>query len=103
MVGQKSKVLCKILNELFGQPNAIYLPVCFPYPGNPKHTIGVFLEYIVAEKKLKKKKVKEDFPGGPVIKHLPCNAGDVGLIPGWGTRIPHAVEQLSPCAPTTED
>lgn len=43
-VGQKSKVLWKTPNELFGQPNAIYLPVCFPYPGNPKHTIGVFLE-----------------------------------------------------------
>ena len=24
-----------------------------------------------------------DFPGGPVVKNLPCNAGDAGLIPGW--------------------
>ena len=25
-----------------------------------------------------------DFPGGPVVKNLPCNAGDTGLIPGAG-------------------
>ena len=24
------------------------------------------------------------FPGGPVVKNLPANAGDVGLIPGSG-------------------
>ena len=24
-----------------------------------------------------------DFSGGPVVKNLPCNAGDAGLIPGW--------------------
>ena len=30
------------------------------------------------------------FPGGPVVKNLPCNAGDLGLIPGWGTKTPHA-------------
>ena len=37
----------------------------------------------------------KDFPGGPVVKNLPCNAGDVGLIPGQGTEIPYATEQLS--------
>ena len=25
-----------------------------------------------------------DFPGGPGVKNLPCNAGDVGSIPSWG-------------------
>ena len=25
-----------------------------------------------------------DFPGGPVVKNLPANAGDVGAIPGMG-------------------
>ena len=25
-----------------------------------------------------------DFPGGPVVKNLPANAGDTGLIPGPG-------------------
>ena len=42
-----------------------------------------------------------DFPGGPVVKNLPSNAGDVGLIPGRGTKIPQAVGQLSPWATTT--
>ena len=31
-----------------------------------------------------------DFPGSPVVKTLPSNAGDVGSIPGWGDKIPHA-------------
>ena len=26
-----------------------------------------------------------DFPDGPVVKNLPCNAGDVDSIPGQGT------------------
>ena len=43
-----------------------------------------------------------DFPGGPVVKNLPSNTGDVGSISGWGTKIPHAAGQLSPCATTTE-
>ena len=45
---------------------------------------------------------KGDFPGGPLVKNLPYNAGDVGLIPGQGTEIPHAVGQLSPRDTTTE-
>ena len=34
-------------------------------------------------------------PCGPVVKNLPCNAGDMGLTPDWGTKIPHFSEQLS--------
>ena len=45
---------------------------------------------------------KGDFPDGPVVKNLPSNPGDEGLIPGWGTKIPQASEQLSPQATTTE-
>ena len=33
-----------------------------------------------------------------MVKNLPSNTGDVGLIPGWGTKIPYAGEQLSPHA-----
>ena len=44
----------------------------------------------------------QDFPGGPVVKYPPSNAGDAGLIPGWGTKIPHAAGQLSTHATTTE-
>ena len=36
-----------------------------------------------------------DFPGGPVVKNLPSTAGDVGLIPGQGTKILYAAGQLS--------
>ena len=37
-----------------------------------------------------------------MVKNLPCNAVDAGLIPGQGTKIPHAVGQLSPLAARTE-
>ena len=43
-----------------------------------------------------------DFPGGPVLKNPPSNAGDAGWIPGWGTKIPRASGQPSPRATTTE-
>ena len=43
-----------------------------------------------------------DFPGGPVVKNPPCNAGDVGSIPGQGTKIPHTAEQLSLSATARE-
>ena len=36
-----------------------------------------------------------DFPGGPVVKNPYGNARYVGSIPDGGTKIPHAVEQLS--------
>ena len=36
-----------------------------------------------------------DFLGDLVVKNPPSNAGDVGLIPGWGTKIAHARGQLS--------
>ena len=42
------------------------------------------------------------FPGGPAIKNLPWNPGEVGSIPGRRTKIPHVMEQLSPSAPNTE-
>ena len=32
--------------------------------------------------KKKKKRKPWDFPGCPVVKNLPSNAADVGLIPG---------------------
>ena len=38
------------------------------------------------------KSVSGDFLGGPVVKNLPCNAGDKSSIPDQGTKIPHAME-----------
>ena len=43
-----------------------------------------------------------DFPGGPVVKNSPLNARDAGSVPGWGTKTPHALEQLNPRATTRE-
>ena len=43
-----------------------------------------------------------DFPGGPVAKNLPSNAGHAGCIPGQGTKISHAVKQLNPRTTTRE-
>ena len=43
-----------------------------------------------------------DFPGGLVVKNPPSNAGDAGSIPGRGTKITHAVGQVSPHTTTTE-
>ena len=43
------------------------------------------------------KTLLEDFPGGLMVKNLPSNAGDVGSIPGQGTKIPHDTKQLSLC------
>ena len=39
---------------------------------------------------------------GPVVKSLPCNAGDMGSILDLGTKITHTLEQLSPHATATE-
>ena len=36
-----------------------------------------------------------DFRGGPVVKSAPSNALEAGPVPGWGTKVPHAVEHLS--------
>ena len=39
------------------------------------------------------KRFHREFPGGLSGKSLPCNAGDVSLIPGQGTKIPHSSGQ----------
>ena len=59
---------------------------------------GVWGEEFQAKKKkkiAKKNVAEEDFPGGPVVKNLSSNAGDVGLIPGWKTKIPPDTRQQS--------
>ena len=37
-----------------------------------------------------------------MVKNPPSNAGDSGSIPGQGTKIPHAVGQLSLSTATAE-
>ena len=46
-----------------------------------------------------KKKKNRGFPGGSVVKNLPPNAGDTGLIPDLGRS---HVLKLSLCTTTTE-
>ena len=62
--------------------------------------ICIFLKSLLIFK-MKNKKIR-DFLRSPVVKNPPSNAGVMGLTPGWGTKIPHAVGQLSPCATTTD-
>ena len=49
-----------------------------------------------------KLKASKAFPGGPVVENLPYNAGDVGLTPGRGTKIPHTAGKLIPCITITQ-
>ena len=35
-----------------------------------------------------------DFAGGSAVESPPCNVGDLGSIPGQGSRILHESEQL---------
>ena len=38
-----------------------------------------------------------DFPGGPVVKNLPANAGDTGLIPDLGrSHMPRSNQAHAP-------
>ena len=37
-----------------------------------------------------------DFPGRPVVKTSPSNAGGAGSIPGEGAKIPHASYGIKP-------
>ena len=37
-----------------------------------------------------------------MVKNLPCNVGEESLIPGWGTKILHALGQPSPRTATTK-
>ena len=32
---------------------------------------------------------QRDFPGSPGVKNPPSNVGDVGSVPGQGTKTPH--------------
>ena len=43
-----------------------------------------------------------DFPGGPMVANPPPKAGDTGLTPGLGAKLPHAVGQVHLCATTRE-
>ena len=64
---------------------------------NPKDR-GAWLakDHRVVKNQARLKQLSMHAPSGPVAKNPPCNAEDVGSIAGQGTKIPCAVEQLSP-------
>ena len=51
---------------------------------------------------LKTLSASQDFPGGPVVKNQPSNAGDMGSIPGWGTQILQAAKNILPSTTKTQ-
>ena len=81
-----------------------------PLPSHQLHTHLLVLQssaLVTSSKKplldsSKKKAIPWDFLHSPVVKNLPCRAGDAVSVPGWGTKIPHAMEELSPWAKTRE-
>ena len=69
---------------------------------NTEEKMQVSEEYIQQSTTYVKVKTFRDVPGGPVVKNPPSSAGDVGSIPGWGTKIPRAAGQLS-CTPQLQN
>ena len=61
-------------------------------PKPTKHKTGQFAKLVVISGSFQK--CPQDFPGGRV-RESPCNARDKGLIPGWGTKIPHATWHMA--------
>ena len=53
-------------------------------------------------KNIERNSKSRDLPSGSVVRNLLCNSGYMGSIPGQGTKIPHASEQLSPYTATRE-
>ena len=47
--------------------------------------------------------IEKGLPSLYGVKNPPSNAGNTGLIPCWGTKIPDTMGQLSLCATTRED
>ena len=60
-------------------------------------TVSLNLEYSTKKENTRNCR---DFPGG-AVENPPADAGDIGFEP-WVRKIPHAMEQLSPCSTTTE-
>ena len=57
-----------------------YFPHIFCVYGNRKQNTGKFLPIWKVERVPSK---VGDFPGGPVVKNLPCYARDIGLTLVW--------------------
>ena len=95
----QSPVLCNI-SVAYSIRGSLHLLIPYPYIASPPQIFKYFETsgFICCFKIYSHR----DFPGGPMVKNLPCNAGDAILISYWGTKIPHATEQLSPSTTATE-
>ena len=60
--------------------------------GNEPYQISGFSEEIKDPEFYLKPLQFQDFPGGPVVKTSPSNAGGASSIPGRGAKIPHATQ-----------
>ena len=67
------------------------LPLMLPHPPFPSN-FSVFLSRTEWKWEQKKEQLR-DFPGGPGVR--PSSAGGVGLTPGGGSNIPHAVKKIN--------
>ena len=89
--------------------DSLHLWDLVPWPGWYTHSLHWKLKILTtglpgkSNNILFLKLVNRDFPGGPVVRNLPSNAGDAGSIPDQGTKIPHLSPQLSPGPTTKED
>ena len=58
--------------------------------------------FIVVEYSINLNLYLRDFPGGPVVKTSPANAGSASSIPGRGAKIPDALWPKKPKKHKTE-
>ena len=74
------------------------------WPASPKIFTLWLLQIKLAESWFRRTRMKTscDFPGVPVVKNLPCNAGDVSSTPGQGTKVPHTWNNWA-CEPQLEN
>ena len=94
---KKIYMLCNDLVNLQGSRQLIYtvsLPLSFlnmtPLPWLDL-SFALKRQTERKHKQHRKKKNCRDFPGHPVVKTSPSNAGGEGSIPGWVAKIPHAL------------
>ena len=72
------------------EPGTVWNPVTCMHSFNPQNNIK---DQVLGSVSILKR--QGDFPGDPMVTNLLCNTEDAGSILGQGTKIPHAVEQLS--------